>query len=580
MNIMKHNPLWAAIALGLGVAGGNAFAAAISCTVTPAYAILTEGQALQLEAMCDGALADVDWKMDGVSVTDKITLTSHTANTPIYYTSPVGLGASTTPFKFTVSGTPVSGQDTFGSSTEATIWVKPSSAVVAKAAGNTAPTTPVDAQCGSANNQAVTAMPSNGQMCATGKPALPVSGPQSFSWSCVSPNGGADASCYAIRGYTVTASAGMNGSVSPTSKPVATGGTATFTATPNSGYSAVFTSTCGEPQTGNGNTFTTGPVTQDCTVTVSFNNQPVNGACGSANGVPTVVAPSAGLCSAGSASSVVANTNTYTWSCNGSNGGTTSPSCSAPRQYDVTATAGANGNISPATGTVTAGSTTTFTVTPASGYAASVSGCSGTLSGTTYTTGAITGTCTVTASFSQSQTPTSDPGNGLWLPPNTTGRAIVDRGGSQSLWVSYAPGCVNGGVASNSSTGCAASASYSGTPAGTSTPYTFSFGSNRTLGIRYTANNPLATTYKYFTITSGDGGNTGGMSAWLSTDPLSTYDSTPASCRASSTGKVYVLTGPGYCVLQPGARYYLFLSTSQTGANLRFQVLENTADLH
>ena len=579
MNIMKHNPLWAAVAVGLGVAGGNAFAAAITCTVTPAYAILTEGQALQLEAMCDGALADVDWKMDGVSVTGPITLTSHAANTPIYYTSPVGLGASADPFKFTVSGTPANGQDTFGSSTEATIWVKPSSAVVAKAAnpGSTTPTTPVDAQCGSANNQAVTAMPSNGQMCTTGKPALPVSGPQSFSWSCVSPNGGADASCYAIRGYTVTASAGMNGSVSPTSQGVASGGTATFTASPNSGYSAAFTSTCDGTQTGN--TFTTGPVTQNCTVTVSFNNQPVNGACGSANSVPTAVAPSTGLCSTGSASSVVANTNTYTWSCNGSNGGS-NQSCAAPRQYDVTATAGANGSISPATRTVTAGSTTTFTVTPASGYTASVSGCGGTLSGTTYTTGAITGTCTVTASFSQSQTPTSDPGNGLWLPPNTTDRAIVDRGGSQSLWVSYVPGCVNGGVASNSSTGCAASASYSGTPAGTSTPYTFSFGSNRTLGIRYTANDPLATTNKYFTITSGDGGSTGGMSAWLSTDPLSTYDSTPASCRASSSGKVYVITGPGYCVLQPGARYYLFLSTSQTGANLRFQVLENTADLH
>ncbi len=56
----------------------------------------------------------------------------------------------------------------------------------------------------------------------------------------------------------------------------------------------------------------------------------------------------------------------------------------------VTATAGANGTISPATRTVAHGATTTFTVTPTMGYSASVTGCGGTLSGTSYTTGPIT----------------------------------------------------------------------------------------------------------------------------------------------------------------------------------------------
>jgi hypothetical protein len=73
-----------------------------------------------------------------------------------------------------------------------------------------------------------------------------------------------------------------------------------------------------------------------------------------------------------------------------------------PTTYTVTATADANGSISPSgASTVTSGQTKSFTVAPGSGYQiASVSGCGGSLTGTTYTTGAITGACTVAASFS------------------------------------------------------------------------------------------------------------------------------------------------------------------------------------
>jgi hypothetical protein len=69
--------------------------------------------------------------------------------------------------------------------------------------------------------------------------------------------------------------------------------------------------------------------------------------------------------------------------------------------YDVSATAGTGGSISPSSAMVNAGGTTTFTVSSNSGYAlGGVTGCGGTLSGNTYTTGAINGNCTVTASFS------------------------------------------------------------------------------------------------------------------------------------------------------------------------------------
>ena len=55
---------------------------------------------------------------------------------------------------------------------------------------------------------------------------------------------------------------------------------------------------------------------------------PVNGACGPANGVPTKNAPSSGVCLAGNATPVTGS-GPWSWSCAGTNGGTTA-SCSAP----------------------------------------------------------------------------------------------------------------------------------------------------------------------------------------------------------------------------------------------------------
>ena len=56
----------------------------------------------------------------------------------------------------------------------------------------------------------------------------------------------------------------------------------------------------------------------------------INGSCGTANGIPSVVASSSGLCNSGAASAVASNTTQWTWTCAGSAGGTNA-SCSAPR---------------------------------------------------------------------------------------------------------------------------------------------------------------------------------------------------------------------------------------------------------
>jgi hypothetical protein len=149
--------------------------------------------------------------------------------------------------------------------------------------------------------------------------------------------------------YTVTASAGTGGSISPSGTiSVVSDATQTFTITPDAGYSiaTVGGTCCGALD---GNTYTTNTITGDCAVTASFTRNP----------------------------------------------------------YTVTASAGTGGSISPSGAvSVVAGSTQSFTITPDAGYSiAAVGGtCSGTLSGNTYTTHAITGDCAVAASFTPNPT--------------------------------------------------------------------------------------------------------------------------------------------------------------------------------
>jgi hypothetical protein len=68
--------------------------------------------------------------------------------------------------------------------------------------------------------------------------------------------------------FTVTASAGANGSVSAATTTVASGATTSLELTPYSNYTVDSASGCGGSLAGN--TYTTGPITTDCTVTISF----------------------------------------------------------------------------------------------------------------------------------------------------------------------------------------------------------------------------------------------------------------------------------------------------------------------
>lgn len=142
-----------------------------------------------------------------------------------------------------------------------------------------------------------------------------------------------------VPSYTVTASDGdsTHGDITPSSRTVNQGETASFTVTPADGYYASATSNCGatvSSQTAEF-TYTTNAVNASgCQVTASFTLQPVavDGACGSADGGTNLTsAPTTNLCSVGQSSNVTTGSSTYTWTCSGSNGGTPD-SCSATRQ--------------------------------------------------------------------------------------------------------------------------------------------------------------------------------------------------------------------------------------------------------
>lgn len=73
-----------------------------------------------------------------------------------------------------------------------------------------------------------------------------------------------------LRTYTVTATAGSGGSISPSSIDVSHGGTTTFTVTPDSGRIIEAVSGCGGSL--NGSIYTTAPITAACSVSVGFNS--------------------------------------------------------------------------------------------------------------------------------------------------------------------------------------------------------------------------------------------------------------------------------------------------------------------
>jgi N-acetylneuraminic acid mutarotase len=181
-------------------------------------------------------------------------------------------------------------------------------------------------------------------------------------------------------------------------------------------------------------------------------------------------------------------------------GGGSSGSTAVVTTYDVTATAGSGGSISPATATVDAGGTTKFTVAPSSGYAVSgVTGCGGTLSGNTYTTGTVNANCTVTASFVAQYSLTTAAGPHGSISPAS---ATVNAGGTTTFkiapdtgYAASATGC--GGTLSGTtyttgtiSADCTVTASFAAAFTWVGGPSTIGKASYGTKGVAAATNMP------------------------------------------------------------------------------------------
>ena len=266
--------------------------------------------------------------------------------------------------------------------------------------------------------------------------------------------------------YTVTATAGTGGTISPANALVSSGSTTTFTVIPNTGYSINTVSGCGG--TLSGSTYTTGPITGACTVTASFTQNQYT--VSTSSGTGGTITPASRLVSHGSTTAfAIIPTTGYSINtvsgCGGTLSGstyTTGPITGActvtasftQNQYSVSTSSGTGGTITPASRLVSHGSTTAFTIIPTTGYSINtVSGCGGTLSGSTYTTGPITGACTVTASFTQNQYSVStSSGTGGTITPasrlvshgSTTAFAIIPTTGYSINTVSGCGGTLSG----------------------------------------------------------------------------------------------------------------------------------------
>ncbi|HTP05837.1 MAG TPA: Ig-like domain-containing protein, partial [Nitrospirota bacterium] len=115
-------------------------------------------------------------------------------------------------------------------------------------------------------------------------------------------------------------------------------------------------------------------------------------------------------------------------------GVTSDHSISASFLVTITATAGANGSISPSGAVLVSYNTSqAFTITPNAGYHINTVGgtCGGTLIGNTYTTSAVTQNCTVQPTFAANPVITVSPAtNGVIAP---SGSVSVTYGGSQTF---------------------------------------------------------------------------------------------------------------------------------------------------
>jgi outer membrane protein OmpA-like peptidoglycan-associated protein len=184
--------------------------------------------------------------------------------------------------------------------------------------------TPTDGACGDANGTTAIAAPHDA-LCQSGF-ASPVSGTDSWRWSCLGRNGGMTVSCAATASPEI-AVAGLS-SRNPINGKCGASDQAGMSQTPAAGLCAT-----GDASAVNG----TGPWNWACSgangghAVVCQALVRDDGQCGYASGVASSDLPVLGLCAAGEVSKVASDGKGWKWNCAGKNGGL-QLACAAPKQ--------------------------------------------------------------------------------------------------------------------------------------------------------------------------------------------------------------------------------------------------------
>jgi len=287
---------------------------------------------------------------------------------------------------------------------------------------------------------------------------------------------------FAMNTYTITPTAGTNGTISPAAPvTVNSGASQTFTITPATGYKVSSVVVDGT-SVGAVNTYQFSDVTANHTMSATFAVDPFtitptagsNGTISPSAPVTVnygasqtfTIAPAAGY----QVSSVVVDgtsvgaVTTYTFPNVTANH--TISATFALNTYTITPTAGTNGTISPAAPVaVNSGTSQTFTITPASGYQVSSVLVDGTSVGavTTYKFSNVTANHTISSSFAApTPPPVADAGpnqcQGIGVKTTLNGSNSTDAGGpgiASYLWTQ------TGGTSVKLSNPCAAQPTFS-----------------------------------------------------------------------------------------------------------------------
>ena len=337
-------------------------------------------------------------------------------------------------------------QGTTQQSTGTTYTVTPSAGANGTVTPNTAQTV------NSGSSATFTAAPAAGysvaQWLVNGSAAQ--AGNTSFTLANVSANATVQVT-FAASSYTVTPSAGSNGSIAPnTAQSVAAGGSVSFTASPAAGFKVNQWIVNGQATQSSGNSYTAANVNSNTTVQVTFAavSYTVTPSAGSNGSIAPNTAQS--VAAGGSVSltaSPAAGFKVNQWIVNGQaaqsggnsytaanvNSNTTVQVAFIANTYTVTPSAGANGSVSPSTPqNVASGSSVTFTASPAAGYVVNqwiVNGSTAQTGGSSYTTSNVSGNTTVQVTFAvNTYTVTPSTGGNGTISPSTPQN--VPSGGS------------------------------------------------------------------------------------------------------------------------------------------------------